>query len=531
MSYSHVDLSVARHLDAVLTALGMDVWRDERMSPGIRFEGEIQAQLRNSEVCLFLLSKSFLSSEYCQNEVGYAEACGISFLPCRLDDCKPTGFLTSRNYLNLTDTQENPGLDDRGPRGYLDYEEIMEHLRRPSLVSMLDGLIRRSRQEILRAELVDFYERSLYLAGSSETSGTHSLRFTSGDCSTEQMLEESREDFEVVVRSILSYLKDGEPLDGLPRAMSFEWQRDYQLIPAWRLRSSSLAQINAGTQFQALPDCYLGYSSSHEQGNLIEASVDILMESNSQQGSGQHQNGSEQVGYLEMLSPTTMYGFAGAENLMKLGWGCQEAGQQELVLIPLKGIYRIARVTMDEGITRVTFTKYVGIEATRAKLGIGRAGKWAETRGDTFDVQDIISRSALELMYLGEDVTADRRHGVSFLLFNNYESIAIVRSMRVRIHRITPIPPESGDGIPYGIFKEYRYAVKLPLKEGDIPVTEDNFKYSPGEVDSFTVQLIETMRGYTYEISVLIEWMDITDGRLTTIETPKEVVRFPRYGG
>src|SRR6185312_4226713 len=105
----------------MIAARGLTVWRDERMSPGVKFEGEIQKQLRNSKVCLFLLSKSFLASEYCQNEVGYAEAHGNTFLPCRLDDCKPAGFLASRNYLNLEDTQEmfrRATLDD-GTRGYL----------------------------------------------------------------------------------------------------------------------------------------------------------------------------------------------------------------------------------------------------------------------------------------------------------------------------------------------------------------------------------------------------------------------------
>ncbi|MDX6404633.1 MAG: hypothetical protein QOH70_2088 [Blastocatellia bacterium] len=503
------------------------------MSPGVKFEGEIQKELRNSKVCLFLLSKSFLASEYCQNEVGYAEAHGNRFLPCRLDDCKPAGFLASRNYLNLADTREmfeRATLDD-GTRGYLDYDEIMESMRRPSLVSMLECLIRRLRQEPLRAELIDFYERALCLAGSSDTSQMHFLQFRSRDGSSEHTKAQSREDFKAVVKSILAYLKDDKPLDGLPLGSSMERAINFEFLPAWRLRSSSLAQINAHTQFQALPDCYIQYRLIHEQGNMIEASVLVLLESD-RPPNGQHLDESE-LGYLTTLSPATTYGGHTAEGLMKLGWGCQDIGQEELLLIPLKGIYRVARVIRgDRDCISVAFTKYIGLEATRAKLGFGFSkSEWKTSRANAFDEQDIVPRSALEMMYLGEDVTADRRNGISFLLFNNHKSIAIVQSMKLVIHRISPIPSQSGDGIPYGIFKEYRYRVTLPTKESSVRVTEDRFKYSPGEVDKFTIQLDERERGYSYEFSLVIEWMDISEGRVMIIETPREVARFPRYGG
>ena len=84
LSYSHRDHKFAAKMAKSLIFFGIDLWMDERLKPGVKFEAEIQQQLKNALVCIFLLSESFLESEYCQNEVGFAEGNNKKFFPIKI---------------------------------------------------------------------------------------------------------------------------------------------------------------------------------------------------------------------------------------------------------------------------------------------------------------------------------------------------------------------------------------------------------------------------------------------------------------
>lgn len=110
ISYSHEDAAVAERVEAEIKRwTDLSVWRDVRLAAGTKFDGTIQEELRRARVCLVLMSRASLASEYCQNEVGFAEASGTSIVPVRLDDCQPMGFLAARNYIDFSRAYGFPG--------------------------------------------------------------------------------------------------------------------------------------------------------------------------------------------------------------------------------------------------------------------------------------------------------------------------------------------------------------------------------------------------------------------------------------
>src|SRR5579872_2350818 len=63
ISYSHQDVALAEQLEEYLKSQGLDTWRDVRLAPGVKFEGEIKEHLESARICLFLMSQASLSSE------------------------------------------------------------------------------------------------------------------------------------------------------------------------------------------------------------------------------------------------------------------------------------------------------------------------------------------------------------------------------------------------------------------------------------------------------------------------------------
>ena len=69
ISYSHKDESFKDSLDEHLSTLKrnkiIDIWHDRKIIPGQEWATEISENLKTSTIVLFLVSPSFLASEYC----------------------------------------------------------------------------------------------------------------------------------------------------------------------------------------------------------------------------------------------------------------------------------------------------------------------------------------------------------------------------------------------------------------------------------------------------------------------------------
>lgn len=71
ISYSHKDElhkdSLEDHLSTLKNNGQIETWHDRKLIAGQNWEGEISENLKEAEVILFLISASFLASDYCQN--------------------------------------------------------------------------------------------------------------------------------------------------------------------------------------------------------------------------------------------------------------------------------------------------------------------------------------------------------------------------------------------------------------------------------------------------------------------------------
>tara|TARA_R110001583_G_scaffold195358_1_gene372275 strand:+ start:1875 stop:4412 length:2538 start_codon:yes stop_codon:yes gene_type:complete len=71
ISYSHKDEefknSLTEHLSSLVRSRAISKWNDRKIVPGTDWSHEINENLKNSDLILFLISSSFLSSDYCVN--------------------------------------------------------------------------------------------------------------------------------------------------------------------------------------------------------------------------------------------------------------------------------------------------------------------------------------------------------------------------------------------------------------------------------------------------------------------------------
>ncbi len=84
-SYSRSDKIVAAQIEGDLVEIGLDVWRDERLSGGQEWWDTILASIRSADVFVVVVSDSSLESVPCARELEYADALGKHILPIRVD--------------------------------------------------------------------------------------------------------------------------------------------------------------------------------------------------------------------------------------------------------------------------------------------------------------------------------------------------------------------------------------------------------------------------------------------------------------
>ncbi|HEY9377179.1 MAG TPA: toll/interleukin-1 receptor domain-containing protein [Jiangellaceae bacterium] len=84
-SYSRTDEVLAAQIAADLSEIGLDVWRDQRLSGGQEWWDTILRSIRSADVVVFVVSDNSLESVPCIRELGYAEALGKRVLPVRID--------------------------------------------------------------------------------------------------------------------------------------------------------------------------------------------------------------------------------------------------------------------------------------------------------------------------------------------------------------------------------------------------------------------------------------------------------------
>ena len=497
ISYSHEDVALAEKIEAeILRWSKMTIWRDHRIAPGTKFEGEIQNELRQARICLVLMSGASLASQYCQNEVGFADANGTPIVPIRLDDCRPAGFLESRSYLDFSE----------GPRG------------RPPLYGIVVALrdrIRILRQNDLRDDYLEMYRhlqsRLPDGAGDPVLAVVVAVEIPRADDwgpppephysrSVHHVSPTAAREY---CASVIDHLERGEPcLSVLPFRYAFSH------LPAWFFRRADLDRGN-GARFALLPDAVLltGSFDEFDDGVLFDASV--FAPTPRTEAPVKH----------PVAPPVDVeYAGVGYHVAADLQWIGEGAAENLYAFILSKGVYRVECARVEHyGQSRLTLTKYLNMPSARLRLFAG--SRDAAHRPPT---------ETLQLTYLRYADRFARGGSMQFLLFNDREGIAVVSAMRAIVHEVTPRPPQRPRA-PGAAMREYRYTVVLAPVNGEVTVTEDKFKYGAGDVDAFTIEFESSDPGYDYVVSVEVTWYDLQTGASHTLSTPRETIPFPLY--
>jgi hypothetical protein len=85
ISYSRVDKAYADQLVAYLTANGVPCWHDQGMTPGGRFDKQIQHELDNCVALVVVMSPDSDASTWVNNELAYAQANNKPIVPLLLN--------------------------------------------------------------------------------------------------------------------------------------------------------------------------------------------------------------------------------------------------------------------------------------------------------------------------------------------------------------------------------------------------------------------------------------------------------------
>ncbi|HYI11016.1 MAG TPA: toll/interleukin-1 receptor domain-containing protein [Thermoanaerobaculia bacterium] len=495
ISYSHEDVARAEEIErSLLDSSTMTVWRDVRMAPGTKFEGVIQEELRRARVCLVLVSRASLASEYCQNEVGFADANGTTIVPVRLDDCTPAGFLASRSYLDMT--------------------------RESSLFMVVDVLrdeIKRLRQDDLRDDYLEMYR--LLLAQFREgTDPTVVAAVAASPVSPADVVFEDGPPPEPHYARVVHEVPRSVARDFCAAAVDFlerggsclrllPVRHGFNHLPVWLFRRVDLDR-DAGPRFTPLPDAVLLTGPfDFDNGVIVEAS---LFAPTAPDTETPRRHGVP-------LPVDVEYNSVNSNAAADLGWISEDSGEHLYAFVLSKGVYRVERAGKEHrGASRLILTKYLGMQSARLRLFAG-----------SHDVAHRPPSNTLQLTYLRYTPKYFAGGTMQFLMFNDQKGIAVVSAMRAVVHEVTPRAPERPPGGGAGLM-EYRYTVTLQPKVGDIPVTNDRLKYGPGDVDMFSVEFDSPM-GYDYVVSIEVSWHDAQTGAAHTLRTPKETVSFPLY--
>ena len=143
LSYGRADAEeLAERLEADLSLLGFDVWRDRRkIRSGKEWDDEIEAGLRTSQLVVAVLTPHAVREEsVCRDELAFARfACKLPIVPALADQCEPPFVIFRLDYIDLTAWRDSSDQYRLGLRRLVD--AVQAHLRgnRPAIAAGTTG--------------------------------------------------------------------------------------------------------------------------------------------------------------------------------------------------------------------------------------------------------------------------------------------------------------------------------------------------------------------------------------------------------
>jgi hypothetical protein len=131
LSYGRADAEdLAQRLEADLSLLGFDVWRDRRnIRTGREWDDEIEAGLRTSQLVIAVLTPHAVREEsVCRDELAFARfACKLPIVPVLAQPCEPPFVIFRLDFIDLTASRDSEDQCKNGFKRLVD--SIQAYLR------------------------------------------------------------------------------------------------------------------------------------------------------------------------------------------------------------------------------------------------------------------------------------------------------------------------------------------------------------------------------------------------------------------
>lgn len=110
ISYSRANLGYVTQLVKVLRNKGIEVWFDQHIEGGDVWDNELEHQLKNADVIIWVLSKASVASENVANEISYAESLNKKVIPIKIENCDMRMRWARKQYINFIGSHSEEGL-------------------------------------------------------------------------------------------------------------------------------------------------------------------------------------------------------------------------------------------------------------------------------------------------------------------------------------------------------------------------------------------------------------------------------------
>ena len=102
LSYSRADKEYVKHLVDVLRKQDFDVWFDEQIPTGQDWDDVLEAQLKQSDAMILVLSKTSVASENVKDEIAFAKHNDVIIAPIKIEECNVPLRMMRTQFIDFT---------------------------------------------------------------------------------------------------------------------------------------------------------------------------------------------------------------------------------------------------------------------------------------------------------------------------------------------------------------------------------------------------------------------------------------------
>lgn len=111
ISYSRQDIDYIQSLVEALRLQGFVVWFDKNIISGTDWDDTIEAEIKQADAIVLVLSKTSVASDVVKDEISYAMSFGKSINPIKIEDCEVPMRLARKQFIDFAALGHEAGFE------------------------------------------------------------------------------------------------------------------------------------------------------------------------------------------------------------------------------------------------------------------------------------------------------------------------------------------------------------------------------------------------------------------------------------